>query len=267
MPAHDAAADLALLVREVHAAGDIARSYFGGHYKSWDKSKGNPVTEADIAIDRFLKERLLAQRPHYGWLSEETADNSARLEAKRIFVVDPIDGTIAFIKGKPHFTIAAAVVEGGRPVAAIVFNPVTGESFEAAKGGGTRANGTPAHVSARGEIAGCRIFGSRAMFADPRWPEPWPGMRIESRSSIAYRLALVAAGATDALISLSAKHDWDLAAGDLLVHEAGGKVTTHKGEILRYNSKTARQHSTVAGGPEIHARLVQRVRHLQLPGQ
>src|SRR5215472_3909935 len=128
-------------------AGAIARRYFDGTFRKWEKTKGEPVTEADLEVDRFLFEMLTAARPGYGWLSEESADNEARLKTEKTFVVDPIDGTIAFLRGRPHFTHAIAVVEKGRPTAAVVLNPITGECFGAAAGRGATLDGRPIHAS------------------------------------------------------------------------------------------------------------------------
>ncbi len=178
-------------------AGKIALKFFGGDYKRWSKAGGSPVTEADLAIDNFLKAELRRARPDYGWLSEESPDDSARLDARRIFVVDPIDGTVAFMKGRPHFTICAGVVEGERPIAGVVFNPATDECFTARLGKGAFLNGIPIHAGDRAEIAGCRLLGDKKLFT------AWPPMQIESLSSIAYRVALVAAGRFDAMISLT----------------------------------------------------------------
>lgn len=269
MPAReDAAADLVLLEGGVREAGKIARSFFGGTYKRWDKGKGNPVTEADLAVDRFLSEHFRAARPSYGWLSEETEDDSTRLTADAVFVVDPIDGTIAFMKGRPHFTICAGVVSGGNPIAGAVYNPITHECFTAHIGGGAFFNGVPAKVSDRQTIESCRMLGDKAMFAHQAWSAspnvPWPSMVIETRNSIAYRMALVAAGQFDAMLALSAKHDWDLAAADIIVSEAGGVVSTHRGSTLRYNRETTLQPSVVAAGPVLHAKLMARVSHLNL---
>lgn len=240
MPARD---DLTLITDAAVAAGDIARSYFGGHYKQWDKGKGQPVTDADLAVDRYLNETLSRARPDYGWLSEESADSIDRQSSPMTFVVDPIDGTIAFIKGRPHFTISIAVVAAARPIAAVVFNPITRECFAAHKGGGATLDGVAVHASEQSAIEGCRMLAPRQMFEHPGWSKPpnrpWPPMQIEQRNSIAYRLALVGAGRFDAAIALSSKHDWDLAAGDLIAHEAGGRVTDHRGETLRYNGPVA----------------------------
>ena len=268
MPAPEA--DLALLEEAVREAGHIARRFYGGEYKKWDKAKGSgPVTEADLAVDAFLTDRLRSARLDYGWLSEETEDDPARLDARRVFIVDPIDGTLAFVKGRPHFTICACVVENGRPTAGVVYNPVTDECFRARTGGGAHLNGAPIFASARTLIEGCRLLGDKPMFSHPAWNNPpnvpWPPMEIEQRSSIAYRVALVASGQWDAMIALSAKHDWDLAAADIILTEAGGRLTTHRGDILRYNGAEAIQPSVVGAGAALHAELLKRVSHLNLP--
>ena len=269
MPARDdAAADLILLEESVREAGKIARSFYGGSYKRWDKGKGNPVTEADLAVDKFLGEHLRRARPGYGWLSEETEDDASRLGAEAVFVVDPIDGTVAFMKGRPHFTICAGVVCDGLSVAGAVYNPITEECFTAHVAGGAFLNGAPITVSSHDVVENCRMLGDKPMFAHAAWSNPpnipWPPMEIETRNSIAYRMALVAAGQFDAMMALSAKHDWDLAAAEIIVSEAGGVVTTHCGSKLRYNREVTLQPSVVAAGPMLHAHLMARVSHLNL---
>ena len=226
-------------------AGKIALKFFGGDYKRWNKAGGSPVTEADLAIDNFLKEILRGARPDYGWLSEESPDDPARLGARRIFVVDPIDGTVAFMKGRPHFTICAAMVERSRPIAGVVFNPATDECFMARLGGGAFLNGNPIHVRLGSEIAGCRLLGNQQVFAG------WPPMHVENFSSIAYRIALVAAGRFDAMISLTTKRDWDLAAADIILTEAGGRLLGADGLPFAYNRASALQGATIAAGPEL----------------
>ncbi|MBV9990980.1 MAG: 3'(2'),5'-bisphosphate nucleotidase CysQ [Alphaproteobacteria bacterium] len=266
MPAPD---DLDLLVAAVREAGGIARGFFGGDYKRWSKDQGSPVTEADLAVDKFLSRRLRAARPDYGWLSEETEDDPARLERRTVFIVDPIDGTVAFLKAKPHFTICAAVVEDGEPVAGAVYNPIADEMFAARKGSGATMNGAPIHASGREEVEGCRMLADKQMLMHAAWNAapniPWPPMEIETRSSIAYRLALVADGSFDAMLALSAKRDWDLAAADIIMTEAGGIVTAHDGSRLSYNRPDAMQVSVVGAGPRLHPRLMDRVSHIELP--
>jgi myo-inositol-1(or 4)-monophosphatase len=269
LPVRDDAADLALLEASVREAGKIALSYYRGTYKKWDKSKGNPVTDADLAIDKFLRDHLTAARATYGWLSEETEDDVTRLSADAVFVVDPIDGTIGFMKGRPHFTICAGVVVGGAPVAGVVYNPVTDECFAARRGQGAFLNEHPIHVVDRAELVGCRMLADRNMLAHPAWNnppnQPWPVMDIETRSSIAYRMALVAAGQFDAMLALSAKRDWDMAAAQIIVTEAGGLVTTHTGAEPHYNRESTVQPSVIAAGPKLHAQMMARVGHLNLP--
>ncbi|HVY94861.1 MAG TPA: 3'(2'),5'-bisphosphate nucleotidase CysQ, partial [Bryobacteraceae bacterium] len=237
--------DLALIEEAVREAGKIARSYFGGSYKKWDKGKGDPVTEADLAIDKYLRETFTASRPDYGWLSEESADDLRRLSTEYTFVVDPIDGTVAFLKGRPHFTISVALVRDHLPCVGVVFNPITDECFTAIADEGAMMNGARIHASGAREVDHCRMLADRAMLSHPGWNNPpltpWPPMEIETRGSIAYRLALVANGSFDAMLALSAKRDWDLAAGDLIVREAGGRVTTHTGAPMRYNGSETLQ--------------------------
>jgi len=258
--------DLALIVEAARGAGAIAKDFFGGSYKQWDKGAGEPVTEADLAVDKFLSTGLRAARPDYGWLSEETEDDPSRLSAGNVFVVDPIDGTIAFLKGKPHFTISIAIVREGRPRAGVVFNPITEECFSAREGKGAALNGVPIHVSAQSEIEGCRMLATKSLFEYAGWNtaplSPWPAMQIETRSSIAYRMALVAAGQFDAMMSLSAKHDWDLAAGDIIVREAGGRVSNARGADLRYNAPVPHQRSVVAAGARLHEKILDKLKPL-----
>jgi myo-inositol-1(or 4)-monophosphatase len=264
-------ADLSLIVSAVRDAGTIARKFYRGSYRTWNKGKGQPVTDCDIAVDEFLMHRLRPARPEYGWLSEETECDAERLERECSFVVDPIDGTVAFLKGRPYFTICAATVCNGKAFAGAIYNPITGECFTAQKEGGAKLNGKPIHVSARSELEGSRMLGPKTTFDHPPAniapSQPWPPMHIETRNSVAYRLALVACGAFDAAVALSAKHDWDLAAADLIVQEAGGCVTTHTGAALRYNGRIPVQPSVVAAGPFLHGQLIARVRDVALPAR
>jgi myo-inositol-1(or 4)-monophosphatase len=272
LPARDGelTADLALLEEAVREAGHIARRFFGGPFKRWSKDKGSPVTEADLAVDAFLTDRLRSARKDYGWLSEETDDDASRLTAARTFVVDPIDGTIAFMRGKPHFTICAGVIEAGRPIAGVVYNPISNDCFRAGRGLGASLNGETIRVSERDDVEGCRMLGDKPMFEHAAWSNapniPWPPMQIETRNSIALRMAMVASGEFDAMLALSPKHDWDLAAAEIIVLEAGGAVTTHKGDTLFYNGTAPIQRSVVSAGPRLHANLLARVRQLNLPG-
>jgi myo-inositol-1(or 4)-monophosphatase len=254
-----------LLIAAVREAGAIARDGYARVSKSWEKSKGNPVTETDLAVDRFLNTRLRAARPDFGWLSEEIADTPERLGARRIFIVDPIDGTLAFIKQKAEFTVCASVIEDGAPVAAVIYNPITDELFSAARGEGASLNDAPIAVSARDELEGCRMLVARDVIAHPAWPRPWPEMEIGKRASIAYRMALVANGTYDGMMVFSSKYEWDTAAGALIVREAGGRVSTHAGAALAYNQPTPTHRSVICAGPKLHAAILERTAPIRLP--
>ena len=200
-------ADLALLHDAAREGGAIALRYFGKNPQTWYKEGMSPVTAADIAVDTYLRETLLAARPHYGWLSEETADSPERLSASRTFVVDPIDGTRAFIEGKPTWCVSVAVVEEGVPLAGVLYCPVTEEIYEAAAGGDALRNGSVITVAAHGreplQIAGPRPMLEKAP-AHIRAAQTVPYI-----PSLAYRIAMVASGEIDATFVKPNAHDWD----------------------------------------------------------
>ncbi len=246
--------DVVLVERVVREAGAIAREIFNRTCETWAKKDGSPVTEADLAVNKYLSERLRASRPEYAWLSEENEDDLSRFAARRVFVVDPIDGTLAFVKRRPHFTVSVAVVEGSDPVVGAVYNPMTDESYTAAKGEGARLNGVPIHVTATDHLENARLLVSKATLTNPRW-QPWPEMHVENPNSIAYRVALVAAGKFDAAITMASIHDWDLAAADLILREAGGAISSIEGIPPTYNQDSVAQPSVLAAGPALYAVL------------
>lgn len=254
MPAHDE--DLNLLEDTVREAGHIARKFYGGDYKRWNKEGGSPVTEADLAVNKFLCDTLTKARPDYGWLSEENTDDPSRLARREVFVVDPIDGTIAFLKSRPHFTICAAIVVEGHPCCGVVYNPISEELYSARTGAGAHRNGDAIHVGGRGRLENCAMLGDRGQFQQA----PWPPMHVQNRNSVAYRLVLVADGSADASVSLTAKHDWDLAAADIILQEAGGCLTDAGGAALIYNRPVTRQSSLVAANPALHAEITRLLR-------
>tara|TARA_R110002072_G_scaffold36252_1_gene106750 strand:- start:1333 stop:2130 length:798 start_codon:yes stop_codon:yes gene_type:complete len=247
--------DRALLVLAAREAGAILAQHYRDGADVWEKSKNNPVTSADIAAETALRTRLMAARPDFGWLSEETEDDGSRLTKARVFVVDPMDGTRAFIKRRPHFTVSLAVVEAGRSVAAAVYNPLTDEMFDAERGKGATLNGAPIHVTEKATLSSAKLLGDpdifRAIVAE--------GATIERRNSIAYRLALVAAGTFDGAISPRPKSDWDLAAGQLLVEEAGGRLTDIDGNPYIYGDQTVRCAPPLAAGERLHGLLRERL--------
>ncbi|MCC4244107.1 3'(2'),5'-bisphosphate nucleotidase CysQ [Stappia indica] len=257
MPASDTRAnrdDMELIARAARAGGEIALSYFRKDPRRWTKENDSPVSEADLAVDRHLAEALQAARPDYGWLSEETADDSSRLAARRSFVVDPIDGTRGFLAGSGEWTVAIAVVEDGRPVAAALFRPVGNDLYTATLGQGATLNGREVAVSGQPVLSGASVAGPKSITGQG------PMMRTGISHagyvpSLALRLALVAEGRIDAAVVRENACDWDLAAADLLVQEAGGRLEDLDGRALAYNRASVRHPALVAGPPALAAPL------------
>jgi myo-inositol-1(or 4)-monophosphatase len=241
----------------VRAAGEVALRYFGKSPRTWSKANDSPVSEADIAVEDMLAAHLRQARPIYGWLSEEREDDRSRLGARRSFVVDPIDGTREFIAGGPHWTIPLAVVETGRPVAAVILAPALGDLYTATLGGGAALNDGPIRVSGRRELAGSRIAAPKRLFRSPPLLAD-PHVSTVFFASLAYRLARVADGRLDGAFAKPNAQDWDLAAADLLVHEAGGSVTDLASNMLRYDRNETGHPSVIAATPGIHAALAEK---------
>lgn len=254
-----AASDLALLVDAVRQAGALARDLLRKPLEVHNKGALGPVTNIDYAIDALLTERLLTARPDYGWLSEETPDKlELRHNKPRTFMLDPIDGTAALIAKKPQWTISLGLVEGSRAYAGVVFNPMTDELYTGVIGEGATLNGRPIYTSPMAGVEGARMIGQKSRFTDRRWKPPWPKLDIVERQSIAYRLALVAAGQGDATILFGWKHDWDVAAGVAIVEAAGGRVSDLSGEPLLLNQDVPRTPGVVAAGAALHPLLIER---------
>ncbi len=259
--------DLELLRNVAREAGALALNWFERGAQVWEKSPNNPVTQADIAVNDRIAQRLMAARPTYGWLSEETKDDAENRDMSRVFVVDPIDGTKAFIAGQPFFCVAIARLEQDVPIVGVVYNPATDEMFEAMRGDGARLNGEPIEVRARHHIDNCRMLGHREVFAHEGWSRPWPQMKLPDimPNALAYRIALVAAGRWDAAVALSHKCDWDLAAATLILEEAGGTASDHLGDAFSFNGRIPVQRSVVAAGAALHPLIIERVRNVPIP--
>ena len=260
MPADDI--DRALvrdrLASAVREAGALALHMFRGRPASWIKGASSPVSEADLAVDALLRERLLAIRDA-GWLSEETEDDPARLQRAEVWVVDPIDGTRAYLAGLAEWVIAAALVRFGRPLVAALYAPVSDELFLSVAGGGATLNGAPIRASTGDQLAGATFSGAKRRLDSLAAIEP----RIVTAPripSLALRLARVATGALDGTFAAPNSHDWDLAAADLLAHEAGGLVTTLTGESLIYNRPDPVHGALVAAGRARHELLLGLIR-------
>ncbi|MEM1106151.1 MAG: inositol monophosphatase family protein [Pseudomonadota bacterium] len=262
-------ADLETMIDIARKAGALAQSLRGQATRTaWEKAPGDPVTEADLAVDRLIAKRLKAARPAYGWLSEETADHFPARQRDRVWVVDPIDGTKAYIRpGDPHWCIGIALVEHGQPVASVVFAPDLGELYVAEAGRGASLNGAPVFASTQARLEGCRMIASTQMLRHPGWPKPWPDVTMADPrpNATLLRLAWVACGRWDATMAMAQKSDWDLAAGALLVAEAGGVASTHLGEAFQFNRRLPAQRSLIAAGKRLHRLLVQRTEGVLRP--
>jgi len=228
------------LVRQVtEEAGRIALSYFSREVKAWDKSPNNPVSEADLAVDEFLRTTLMQNRTGYGWLSEETEDASDRLRCGRLWIVDPIDGTRAFLRGGDDWGISVALVQDQKPVVAAFYAPVKDAFYFAEAGRGATKNGKPIQVTDQSDLTAARMMGDPSAFKSKKiWPTPWPDtMHTEQANSIALRLCQIADGQFDCCVTLRPKNDWDVAAAHLILNEAGGHLSTAEGRALVYNRK------------------------------
>ena len=260
MPANDFLALREPLATVVRAAGDIARATAQGPFKRWTKGADrSPVTEADIAVNEFLRGRLSDLVRDAAWKSEESDTDLPDCAVRLMWIVDPIDGTRAFISGSADWSISVALVEHGRPLIAAIYVPVTDEMFLALHGQGAALNGAPLRVSAGAALAGASLAGPKR-FLD-RLSAITPGILAQPKvHSLALRIARVAHGALDAAFASSGSHDWDLAAADLLVHEAGGALTDFAGRPLTYNGQEAAYGALIAAGPARHAALIELVR-------
>jgi myo-inositol-1(or 4)-monophosphatase len=248
--------DLKLLKTAGAEAAELALTYFKRDPKVWTKDGGSPVSEADFAVDARLAEILRAARPGYGWLSEETADNEDRLGCSRLFVVDPIDGTRAFLDGGTHWTISLAVVEQGRPIACVLVGPALSTTFWATAGGGAFGDGRRLTATEPASLTNIRLAASRRFM---RAFEDRQGAPLQRRyiASLAYRLALVANGEFDTVIVSPGAQDWDLAAADLLVQEAGARLADLSGDPLRYNRPETSCPMLVAASPQLFGQVVE----------
>jgi myo-inositol-1(or 4)-monophosphatase len=261
LPVTDAAArteDCGRLTAAVREAGALAMKYFGGELKSWVKHGDSPVCEADIAVNDLLQTRLLTSVAD-GWLSEESENDPTRLGRPRVWVVDPIDGTRAYLAGRTDWSISVALVEGGRPTVAALYAPASEQLFVAVLGQGANCNGVPIAATAGAGLDNLRCAGPKRTL-DPiaaRRPDIVVVPRIHS---LALRLVRVAQGELDAALAGPDSHDWDIAAADLLVHEAQGLMTSLDGEPLTYNRPNPVHGVLVAAGRERHPAVIDLIR-------
>ena len=255
------AGDLARIEEALERARAAFQRFTPGEIEARHKQGDDPVTEADTTVDTLLRELL--PRNGDGWLSEETRDDLIRLEKRRVWVVDPLDGTREFVTGIPEWCVSIGLVVDGEPVAGGICNPVTGETVVGARGAGVTLNGRPAGVSGRPTLEGARVVASRSEVKRGEWQGYREDLfEIRPMGSVAYKLGLVAAGLVDATWTLTPKHEWDVAAGVALVLAAGGAIVTGAPEETRFNRPQPLLSSLIASNPslipEIEAEIARR---------
>ena len=266
----DLDADLALALGAAAEAGKLVMEAFRTDQDVHHKSPDQPVTEADLQADRLLADRLLADHPDYGWLSEETVDRPERLSRSRVWVVDPIDGTRSFIAGYAEFGISVGLVEDGVPVIGVIHNPARDEMFWAVRGGGAylrtgSAEAVRLRTEAGGEVDRPSMLASRSEIRRGEF-ESFDDHDLLELGSTAYKMAGVAAGRGHAFLSRGPKSEWDVAAGVLIVEEAGGTATDLDGRAIVFNRPDPRVNGILVAAPGLHAGLLRRVRELESAG-
>lgn len=250
-------AEAALLEEVTAIAGEaaaLALASWRGDFETWEKAPGNPVCEIDLSVNRLLHRRLTALLPEAGWLSEESADDAARLARRRVWIVDPIDGTRDYIRGRDGWAVSVALIEDGQPVLGVLDAPVRRQRWTAAVGQGARRNGERLAVSPRVDFAGSRTPVDALPKADRDL------LMVAKPNSIALRMAMVASGEADFLATLRWGNEWDVAASILIAREAGATVTDAIGRKLRFNQARPQFFGVMAAAPGIHAAAVDRLR-------
>jgi myo-inositol-1(or 4)-monophosphatase len=254
------ARDLALLTDAAREAGRIAMRYWRKDPQVWDKGGDHgPVTEADLAVNDMLKARLLGARPGYGWLSDETPDNTDRLAVDTVFIVDPIDGTRAFVAGEETWAHSLAVAHKGKVTAGVVYLPALDRIYTASETSAPMRDGEVICVSGRDRLEGSNILTTKANMVPEKWPGGVPEIIRSFRASLAYRLCLAAEGRFDGMLTLRDAWEWDIAAGSLIAERAGATVTDQTGAALRFNTPGAQAKGVLALPAAPHAEAIRRL--------
>lgn len=235
-------------------AGRIAERRCGEAFERWEKVPGHPVCDIDLEIDAFLREHLSSLDPDAGWLSEETLDDSDRIERRRLWVVDPIDGTRDYLRGRSGWAVSVALVEDRVPIIGVLDAPARGEHWTAIKDGGAWRNGEPLRVSGRTRFAGARVPTDQLPAADRDLAA------VHKPNSIALRIAMVAAGEADLVATLRWGFEWDIAAAALIASEAGAEVSGALGQPLAFNTASGEAFGVLVSTPAIHPAAVERLR-------
>lgn len=259
IPADQIAHDAALLAATVREAGLLGLSMFRTALRTWTKGESSPVSEADIACNDLIESRLRPATPDYGWLSEESADDASRIGRRLTWIIDPIDGTRSYLAGREDWCVSVALVEDARPLMAAVYAPSTDEFFWAVRGQGTTRNGVPVRATTGIDLDFARMAGPKPLVE--RLALPGQDLTLHPRiGSLALRLCWIASGQLDAAFAGGQSRDWDLAAADLIVHEANGRMTTLSGDPILYNRREVTHGLLVAAGADRHAHIVEQMR-------
>jgi myo-inositol-1(or 4)-monophosphatase len=245
-----------LAVRAAREAGAIVRRHYAAGIRVDTKGPDDPVTKADLEANTCIRALVAAAFPDDGWLSEETADSVERLARPRVWVVDPLDGTKEFIQHIPEFCVCVALVEAGRPVVAVEYNPAADRLYVAVRGAGTTVNGVPARVTATARVGDAVVLASRSEDKRGEWDAFKPRVHVRLTGSVAFKLAELASGAGDATFTLTPKNEWDICAGTLLVEEAGGRVTDLAGGPLVFNQPSPLRPGMIASNGALHDGLL-----------
>ncbi|MEM7731433.1 MAG: 3'(2'),5'-bisphosphate nucleotidase CysQ [Pseudomonadota bacterium] len=248
--------DLDLLIKAARAAGQVACRFAPDTFKTWEKpDDAGPVTDADLAVNERLHDILQTARPDYGWLSEESEDTPARLTADLLFIIDPIDGTRSFIDGSNTWAHSLAVVKEGRVTAAVIYLPKRDMLYAAAEGQGATLNGAPIAPRQTRDLDTAEVLSVKHNFKSEFWQGAPPDPTRAYRPSLAYRMALVAEGRFDAMITFRPSWEWDVAAGDLILREAGATTSNRAGQPLIFNNPTPQVAGVVAAHSALHSQI------------
>lgn len=248
------ATDLALITDAIRLAGRVATGFVGKDARTWDKPGGaGPVTEADLAVNAALEATLRTARPDYGWLSEESEDTAERFERDTLFIIDPIDGTRSFVEGSRTWAHSIAVVHQGQVTAGAIYLPLRDKLYTAGLGTGAFCNGAPLRASAASALGDADVLATKPVMDPGHWTAGTPQFQRAHRPSLAYRLGLVAEARFDAMLTFRPTWEWDIAAGALIVTEAGGLCTEKTGKPLRFNNQKPAVDGVIAAGPRLHA--------------
>lgn len=257
----DLLVELALLRETVSDAARLVRTALTGPVRAWQKEDGSgTLTDVDLAVDGFLRTRLLQARPNYGWISEESPDDESRLDCRRVFIVDPVDGTGNLAAGRPDFAISVALIEDGVPIAGVIDAPGRGEVFTAIRGGGATGNGKRLQGPATRQADGARLLGRHSVLQPRYWRDAPPRFERQGSLPMSLRACEVAQGGADVTLSVWPPWEWDIAAGDLVASEAGLCVSDLRGRTLRYNTRERRQQGLLIARAELHAEIHSRIR-------